>query len=380
MKPRMVLMVSALLFVLVPGVAVGHKPSDSYLRLKVDNLTVQGQWDISLRDLDYVIGIDGNDDGQITWGELRAHHQTIATYALSRLHMSGDGAPCWIHPTGHLVDNHSDGAYAVLRFSATCPAIVNSLNLNYQLFFDVDRLHRGLMHLEHRGLTQTAVFSPGQPIVHLDLTTPSPWREFLQFGREGVWHIWIGYDHILFLISLLLPAVLWWGEGGWRAVPSFKPAFWNVCKIITAFTLAHSITLSLAVLGMVNLPSRWVESVIAASVLLVALHNLYPVIQARLWIVTFGFGLIHGLGFASVLLDLDVPGTSLFVALGGFNLGVEMGQIAIVGLLFPLSFLLRRTWSYQHLILRYGSVFIALVASIWLLERSLNLQIGMEIW
>ena len=116
---------------------------------------------------------------------------------------------------------------------------------------------------------------------------------------------------------------------------SFKPAFWEVCKIITAFTLAHSITLSLAVLGIVNLPSRWVESVIAASVLLVALHNLYPVIQARLWIVTFVFGLIHGLGFASVLLDLEIPGTSLLLALAGFNLGVETGQIAIVGILLP---------------------------------------------
>ena len=373
-------MVSSLMLVMVPGVTTAHKPSDSYLRLKVDNMTVQGQWDIALRDLDYAIGIDGNEDGHVTWGELRAHHRPIATYVLSRLRMSGDDSACWIHPTGHLVDHHSDGAYAVVRFKATCPAMANALHLNYSLFFDVDPLHRGLLHMEHHGLTQTAVFSPEQPFVRLDLATPSPWREFLQFGREGVWHIWIGFDHILFLISLLLPAVLWWREGRWRAVESFKPAFWEVCKIITAFTLAHSLTLSLAVLGIVNLPSRWVESVIAASVLLVALHNLYPVIQTRLWIVTFAFGLIHGLGFASVLLDLDIPGTSLLLALAGFNLGVETGQIAIVGILFPLSFLLRHTWSYQRLILGYGSLFIAVVASIWLLERSLNLTIGMEIW
>ena len=86
----MVLMVSSLMLVMVPGVTTAHKPSDSYIRLKVDNVTVQGQWDIALRDLDYAIGIDGNEDGQITWGELRAHHRPIATYALSRLRISGD--------------------------------------------------------------------------------------------------------------------------------------------------------------------------------------------------------------------------------------------------------------------------------------------------
>ena len=228
------------------------------------------------------------------------------------------------------------------------------------MFFELDPLHRGLLNVEHDGHTQTAVFSPEQQTVRLDLTTSSPWREFLQFGREGIWHIWIGYDHILFLISLLLPAVLWWTEGRWQAVESFKPAFWEVFKIVTAFTLAHSITLSLAVLGVVKLPSRWVESAIAVSVLIVALHNLYPVLRARLWVVAFIFGLVHGLGFATVLLDLGLPGKSLLLALVGFNLGVEVGQVAIVSAFLPLVFLVRRSWSYQRLVLGFGSVLIAM--------------------
>ena len=215
--------------------------------------------------------------------------------------------------------------------------------MKYELFFDLDPLHRGLLHVEHDGHTQTVVFSPEQQTVRLDLTTSSPWQEFLQFWHEGVWHIWIGYDHILFLISLLLPAVLWWTEGGWQAVDSFRPAFWEVFKIVTAFTVAHSITLSLAVLGIVKLPSHWVESAIAVSVLIVALHNLYPVIRARLWIVAFIFGLVHGLGFATVLLDLGLPGKSLLLALVGFNLGVEVGHVAIVSAFLPLAFLVRRS-------------------------------------
>ena len=199
------------------------------------------------------------------------------------------------------------------------------------MLFDLDPLHRGLLQVAYNEQIQTGIFSPEQQTVHLNLNKGSPWHEFIQFGREGIWHIWIGYDHILFLISLLLPSVLLWKAGRWHPQQSFRLALWEVLKIVTAFTLAHSITLSLAVLGFVSLPSRWVESVIAASVLIVALHNLYPVIQTRLlWIMTFIFGLVHGLGFASVLIDLGLPGKSLALALAGFNVGVEIGQVVIV--------------------------------------------------
>jgi len=362
------------------GLTFAHKPSDSYVRLNVDDKAIQGQWDIALRDLDYALGLDGNDDGRITWGELRARHEAIAAYALARLQISRGNSACSTHRTKHLVDHHTDGAYAVLRFSADCPATTKLLHMKYDLFFDLDPLHRGLLNVEHDGHTQSAVFSPDQQTVRLDLTSSSPLREFLQFGHEGVWHIWIGYDHILFLISLLLPAVLWWGGGHWRAVESFKPAFWEVLKIVTAFTLAHSITLSLAVLKIVNLPSRWVESAIAASVLIVALHNLYPVFCTRLWVMAFTFGLVHGLGFATVLLDLELPGRSLLLALAGFNLGVEFGQIAMVSVFLPVAFLARQSWSYQRLVLGFGSILIAMMASIWLVERSLDITIGMGGW
>ena len=194
-------------------------------------------------------------------------------------------------------------------------------------------------------------------------------------GREGVWHIWIGYDHILFLLSLLLPAVLRREAGHWQAIAGFRPAFWEACKIVTAFTVAHSITLSLAVLGIVSLPSRLVESAIAASVVLVALNNLYPILRAHLWWVAFAFGLVHGLGFASVLIDLGLPGGALLTALVGFNLGVEVGQVVIVGVFLPLAFWMRHSWFYQRLVLGFGSLLIALVASVWLLERSLDLNL-----
>lgn len=355
--------------------AFAHKASDSYLTLTLTDQIITARWDIALRDLDYAIGLDRNDDGIITWGELRAQHEAIAAYALSRFEAKSGGQPCSNRATEHLVDHHTDGAYAVIRFGLDCPSTSETLALRYNLFFELDPLHRGLLRLDAKGQTQTAVFSPDQPTFRVVFGRPSAWRAFVQFGREGVWHIWIGYDHILFLLSLLLPAVLRWDAGRWHAAAGFRGAFWEVVKIVTAFTVAHSITLSLAVLGYVSLPSRLVESAIAASVLIAALNNLYPMIQGRLWMVAFAFGLVHGLGFASVLIDLGLPSTSLLIALAAFNIGVEVGQLAIVGAFLPMAFMARHTWSYQRLVVGLGSALIALLAMVWLLERSFDLTI-----
>ncbi|MEX0830503.1 MAG: HupE/UreJ family protein [Nitrospirales bacterium] len=375
MKPWGMALFSFILLVLSSGETFAHKPSDSYLRLTMNEDTIQGQWDIALRDLDHAIGLDGNADGAITWEEVRAQHHAIAGYALSRLQLNADDTPCSNHMKRHLIDHHSDGAYAVLQFSIHCPTIPVIHNLNYRLFFDIDPLHRGLLQVTHPSGTQTAVLSPEQPSILLNPITNSVWREFLEFGREGVWHIWIGYDHILFLISLLLPAVMWWKAGQWQAVDSFKPALREVLSIITAFTLAHSLTLSLAALELFTLPSQWVESVIAGSVVLAALHNVFPIFQVRRWMVGFVFGLIHGFGFASVLADLRLPASSMFVALAGFNIGVEAGQLVIVGAFLPLAYAIRHSWTYRYLAVQFGSVCIAVLAFIWFIERSLDLQL-----
>src|SRR5262249_29438576 len=142
--------------------------------------------------------------------------------------------------------------------------------------------------------------------------------------------------HILFLCALLLPAVLEHRGGRWQAVESFRPAFLETLGIVTAFTVAHSVTLTLAVLGVITLPSRLIESTIAASVVIAALNNLYPLIDKRLWLVAFTFGLVHGLGFANALTDLALPRSALAVSLVSFNLGVEAGQLAIVATFLPI--------------------------------------------
>jgi len=211
------------------------------------------------------------------------------------------------------------------------------------------------------------IVRPGLPVKTLG--------EFIDYARAGVWHIWIGFDHILFLLSLLLPAVLFLARERWQAVARFNPAFWDVFRIVTSFTVAHSITLSLATLGLIALPSRLVESAIAASVVLAALNNLYPLFQGRRWMVAFCFGLIHGFGFASVLADLGLPRGALALALVGFNLGVELGQLTIVAVFLPTAYLLRHGWFYRRLVFTGGSWLIALVAAIWLVERAFDLKL-----
>ncbi len=355
--------------------AYAHKPSDSYLSFVVKDNIVAGQWDIALRDLDFALGLDANGDAEITWGEVRAKHAEIAAYAMSRLQISEQGKTCPLLVTEHLVDDHTDGAYAVLRFTAQCTAPIQILQVHYNLFFDIDPQHKGLLRLDYLGNSSTAIFSPEKASQEFTLKQVSKLQQFLDYAREGVWHIWIGFDHILFLLALLLPAVVFRQGKKWQAVTAFKPAFWSVLKIVTAFTLAHSITLTLATLGVISLPSRWVESTIAASVVIAALNNIYPLFRERRWIMAFAFGLIHGFGFASVLTDLGLPQGALALALVGFNLGVEGGQLAIVSVFLPLAFALRYSWLYQRFILFGGSIVIAVLAAIWLAERAFDMKI-----
>ena len=365
--------------------AHAHKPSDSYLSVSVEGDKLRGQWDISLRDLDFAIGLDSNSDGDITWGEVRSRHNDIAAYAFARLTAALDGVPCPLRVSQHMVDLHSDGTYAVMRFEGDCAKAGASLELGYNLFFDLDPQHKGLLRLQYAGTTRTAIFSPDTARQRFELTQASRFMQFIDYGREGVWHIWNGFDHILFLLSLLLPAVLIpLARGarnsggliqGWRAVDEFKPAFWEVFQIVTAFTIAHSITLSLAALGVISLPTRLTESAIALSVVLAALNNLFPVFQRRRWMVAFSFGLIHGFGFASVLADLGLPRDALLLALVGFNLGVEAGQLVIVSAFLPSAYALRRSVFYQRVVFLGGSALICLIAMVWFIERAFNLKL-----
>jgi len=342
--------------------AWAHKPSDAQLRLAVEGDTIRGRLDVAVRDLDGALGLDADGNGEITWAELSASAPRIAAYLEHRLVVSGgDGACAQAQGTGALVAL-SDGAYWAVPVSATCSRTPRAIEIGYSLLFDIDAMHRGLAHIGG----QTVILRDPAP-VWIALDEPRSFASFASFVKEGVWHIWQGIDHILFLLCLILPAVFQRRTQRWAAADSLRDVCKEVFETVTAFTLAHSITLVISAVGLLSLPQRFVETAIALSVVAAALNNILRTVDAR-WAVAFALGLLHGFGFSSVLIDLGLPSHELIGALLGFNLGVELGQAAIVGALLPVLFWIRRTLAYQAL-LWAGSGTVAIIASMWSYQR-----------
>jgi hypothetical protein len=356
--------------------AFAHKPSDAYLTLTLVGTRIEARWDIALRDLDYAIRLDRDASGTITWGELRSRQADVEGLALGHLALAADGAPCPAQPGDMLVADHSDGAYAVLRFVATCPREPSAIDVDYDLFFDVDPQHHGIVRIDDGAGTRTAIFSANDRHQRFERATLARGRQLWSAVKLGIGHIFSGIDHLLFLIALLLPSVLVRkSDGGWEPVDRMRPAFVDVLKIVTSFTLAHSITLSLSALEVLRLPSRFVEAGIAASVVAAALNNVVPVLGSDRWAAAFALGLLHGFGFSATLMDLGLPRQNLVLTLFGFNVGVEIGQMCIVGAFLPLAYFGRRTVAYRRGALVGGSVVIAGMASVWLVERAFAVKI-----
>ena len=385
------------LLLLLPFAASAHKESDAYLTLSTDPArptVLHGQFDIALRDLAFVLDIDANQDAAVTWGEVKASRAAIERYALEGILIKGDGLTCETHPTGQKINEHNDGAYDVVLFDAVCDKEIPSrLTLVYTLFEDVDPYHRGIVTIHAGDRVAGAVLGPKTPTATLDLREPDRWNQFKSFVVDGVWHIWTGPDHLLFILSLLLPAVLYRSastaaraspqlqvlalasQTGWIPVPKLTRAMIELIKVVSGFTVSHSVTLTLSVLGYINLPSRLVESGIALSIIVAAANNLWPIVTRRAWVVAFAFGFIHGLGFASALAGLSLPPVAMATSLGGFSLGVELGQESIVLPFLPLAFLLRKTRFYQVGVVRWGSWAIIAIATLWLVQRTFDISI-----
>lgn len=364
MKPRA--LVACLLLAASFG-SQAHTLSVAHLDITVpaDGSDLQVELDLALRDVALTLPLDANRDERVTWGELLAVRDPLQSMLRSGLTLSSNGGPCVLSTLGLATRRYDDGGYATLRLSAHCPSH-RGLHVDYRLLFDNDPQHRALVTVRRGATVSTGIARVGA--TQLDFSS-SGGNPFLDFVREGIHHILRGYDHLAFLVSLLLPAALIRVQAHWKPSESRRSSLMHVLGIVTAFTLAHSITLSLAALGWVTPASRWVEVSIAASVLLAALNNIWPLVERRVWLVAFGFGLIHGFGFAGALLELGLPSGARLLALIGFNVGVELGQLAVVALLLPLLFALRRRRWYPQWLMWPVSAAIAVLATTWLVVR-----------
>lgn len=349
--------------------AWAHTLSVSHVDISVpaDGGALDIELDLALRDLALSLPLDADHDERVTWGELQAVRPQLYAMVAGGLSIDSVSGRCSLRATGLATRQYDDGAYATVLLQAHCASLAG-LRLKYGLLFDVDPRHRALINYRNNGRVGTAIaHADGRGIAFG--SEPDRDSPFLQFLREGIHHILIGYDHLAFLFSLLLPAALLRFHGQWHPAPGFRQPLLHVFGIVTAFTAAHSITLSLAALGWVSPASRWVEAVIAASVLLAALNNLRPLVVRRMWIVSFGFGLVHGFGFAGALSELGLPAGARVLSLLGFNLGVEIGQLALVAMVLPVLFVLRRRHWYARWAMPALSLAIAMLAAWWLFER-----------
>lgn len=360
---------------LFAGAAQAHQASTSYLTLSAENAQLSGRWDIALTDLDYAIGLDADGDAQIRWSEVRAAETRIAAYALARLTVSDDERKqCPLQVRSLAIADHSAGRYAVLELRGHCARAAQTLRLDYRLLFDLDAQHRGLLHLRYGG-EHGGLFTSAQTQLRFANGAPAPGRVFAEYFTSGVWHVWTGWDHLLFLAALLLPAVLRRDRGRWVPAESLRAVLRETAWTVTAFTLAHALTLSIAASGWLSLPTRWVESAVAATVLFAGLNNLLPIVHKRLFVLAGVFGLIHGAAIAGMLLDLGLPASGRVWALLAFNLGVELAQLAVLAVIVPLGFACRRSAAYRRVVLMPGAVLISLAGLLWLLERALGLKL-----
>ncbi len=353
------------LLVLSPA-SHAHKASDSFLYLDLDNS--QLRIDVALRDLARVLPLDANADQTLTGAEVRSGREAITRWTEAGLTFTNRSGDCQLVGQTWGISSHSDGPYAAARYHVKCPDGATPDTLNYKLLFAQDPMHRGLLNVTSDGAETLSVLSPEQPSLELDQIDSSALALFGTFVHEGFFHLLIGLDHILFLLVLMLPATL--RKMNETRPQSLKQRVWQLAGIVTAFTVAHTITLALAALDVVRLPIAWVETVIALSIALAALNVAWPVLGRKTWKLAFGFGLIHGFGFASVLGDLTSGVQQTALALAGFNIGVELGQIALLLLVFPMLYVWGKAGHYGRFVVPVMLITTGALSLYWVAERA----------
>ncbi len=336
------------------GDAGAHKTSLARTDVAVAAATVTWSLTVSAHDLAVALGIETDLASPVPRAAFEERAARLGRYVAQRLAVSAQGARCaGAIPEADYAALPDD---VVVRIVFRCPAPVRRLSLSYRLFFDIDPRHRGLGRVTTAGGIEEFLFDRFLGTFETAVAHPppaTPWAaRFARIVFLGIEHILTGYDHVLFLLALLMASV----------------RLWDLVKVVTAFTVAHSVTLALAWYGVLDLPSRLVESLIALSIAYVAAENLFGRGFGHRWMLAFGFGLVHGLGFFGALSQLDLAGDSAVTVLLGFNLGVEVGQLAIVGIFCGLlAWSARRAWYGGAA--RAVSVLIMGVAGYWVVER-----------
>ena len=366
--------------------ADAHAMGENYIFLSVKEEAIEGYFQIHRDDLKEKLGITmASGTEEVITAELTKSAPKIHAYIKEHFTMAPGGGQPYVLTFGE-TKFFGEGAgrlFGEYHFKIPITKVPDVLKFDHRMLYENDRHHRGVLTFFHNARTGkeydgefvALIFSEREPVQEIDLTGDlDAALKPMDFIWEGAWHIWIGTDHILFLVVLLLPVVLKREDKQWLPVSGLSEACWNVLKIVAVFSIAYSITLILASLDVVRMPSRVIESVIALSIVLVALNNIFPKVKsAGLLAVVFAFGLFHGLGFASVMGDLLFRIAEVKRVVLAFNAGVELGQIAIVVPVFIALFFLRKWRFFTPVILKGGSAVAGAVALFWFIQRAFDI-------
>lgn len=374
---------------LVVPVAIGHSGQEAYVYLEVYDDGTEGRVEYPVADLGDILGIEIPQDGDGAKAAVEANFDQIVAYSEDHLELGRNGSAWQIdYGDEFSILTPSGGTYVIVPFEidedfAEMPrtfevefdGIIESKPDKSALFIIATDWRSGTFKNEAEHLL---VFTADETFHDVDLGDTDVVDAVVGVVGLGVEHIQIGSDHILFILALLLPAVLiFYPRLGWRPTETFGSGLWRVVKIATSFTIAHTITLTLGGLGVITISPDIVEPIIAISIALAALHNLRPVFFNKEWLLAFGFGLFHGFGFAGLLADLGLDRSNRVLSLLGFNIGIEIGQVAIILLLFPALFLLRRTLFYVTF-MQVGSIALIAIALGWFVDRVFELDLGVD--
>lgn len=367
--PRLFACAALFLCALIASPAAhAHAQSTSFLTIDAkDEGPVALRWDLSVHDLIWSVFIDADYDGLATWQEIQDARASIDATAIAQISVARGGVDCALRVDDLALANRAEQNHVSLAMTADCPR-TGRLTISGPLFMTGDASQRVLLSARRGEETLTGVMSAAAPI-WAESEQVSAWTSFARFIGEGIWHVLIGFDHIAFILLLLLPSVMRPVNGRWEGAAGLGPVTRDIVTIVTAFTIAHSTTLALAVTGTVVLPTQPIEVAIAASIAVAGLLNLLPRLSGWRLPLAFGFGLVHGFGFANVLGELDAGGATLLPLLAGFNIGVEVAQLGIVALVLPLIYLARRTRWYSGGVLPLGSCALGAAGVVWLLQR-----------
>ncbi|HRI51340.1 MAG TPA: HupE/UreJ family protein [Pseudomonadota bacterium] len=327
-----------------PRCAAAHQSSVVYSDIAVAGRQVELTLQVTSNDLYQALGLAK--ERPVTLQEARDGAARLGAYFMAQVTVENHGHPCPGEADEPDFLDKGGSFFFIQRLHYRCLRSLEEAEITYNLMFDIDPRHQGLAHVrafgsesEHVFRSQSRTLRLGHPLGVLDNV-----RDYLQLGIE---HIFTGYDHLAFLFGLLIiAAAVGASPTGGPSAPAapggMRRGLGYVVRIVTAFTIAHSVTLVASALGWVALPSRLVESFIAVSIGYVAVENILRPEPRHRFLLTFSFGLMHGFGFASVLKEVGLPKAGLLWSLLSFNLGVELGQLAVVVLGFPVLFLLAR--------------------------------------